>query len=100
MCSECWKEYGSPKIRNATVDSVVRSIKDVYDHSTVGGNLHCIVDDWNLEDSFFERYEVFNDDTTLSQLEDEFVCFGLLKKLSVKERASAMVLAHYGEFPE
>jgi hypothetical protein len=50
MCVNCWIERGSPQINNDKVKSLVEVIGRVYDISCVGGLLHIVLDEWNLED--------------------------------------------------
>ena len=54
MCYGCWEEAGKPQIDNEKVRGAVPLIRAVYDHSCVGGNLHVVLDDWNLEDGNLE----------------------------------------------
>ena len=51
MCCSCWQEDGAHRIDNAKVRAVQPLIAAVYEHSGVGGNLHIVLDDTNLEDS-------------------------------------------------
>lgn len=92
MCMACWEEYGSPRIDNARVREAVRAIREVYGFSCVGGNLHCQLDDWNLEDDFFGEFIVDHEDASEAQLEAERRCFDLMKPMSLRERASALAL--------
>lgn len=52
MCYSCYEEAGSPSIVTDKTIAVANLIKRL--HSTgygiVGGNLHVVLDDWNLED--------------------------------------------------
>ncbi len=50
MCCGCWEEDGAPRIDNAKVRAVQALIAAVYEHDCVGGNLHIVLDDNNLED--------------------------------------------------
>lgn len=54
MCYGCWEEAGKPQIDNARVRAAVPLIQAVYEHCPVGGNLHIVLDDWNLEDGNLE----------------------------------------------
>ena len=50
MCETCWREYGSPQIINPLIRRAEKLIARVYEHGSVGGNLHIVIDDWNIED--------------------------------------------------
>ena len=54
MCCGCWNEDGGTIIDNEKVRAVQPLIQAVYDCSCVGGNLHIVLDDTNLEDSNLE----------------------------------------------
>lgn len=92
MCEGCWEEYGRSKILNENVLCATELIKNVYEFDCVGGNLHVQLDDWNIEDCFFEKFEPFDEDVTPEQLESELRCFNAMKLLSLKERASALAI--------
>lgn len=89
MCKKCWKEYGSPKIMNKNVLGAVALITRVYEQSHSGGNLHIQLDDWNLEDEFFEEFKEYCE-TPVEQVKIEKECFQKMKSLSIAERASAV----------
>lgn len=102
MCYECWQGYGSPKIVTDKILETVKAIERVYDFSLVGGGLHIVIDDWNLEDArldFCKEYIAKPDyDKCREQQEVEQACLELLYSLSLDERASA--LAIHDEFFE
>lgn len=54
MCYGCWEEAGKPQIDNEKVRAAVPLIAEVYGYSCVGGNLHIVLDDWNIEDGNLE----------------------------------------------
>lgn len=101
MCYECWQEYGSPKIVTDRVLETVKAIERVYDFSLVGGGLHIVIDDWNLEDArldFCKEYIAKPDyDECREQQEVEQACLELLYSLNLDERASALAI-HDGFF--
>jgi len=89
MCDACWDEAGRPQIQNARVRAAAESIGPVYQESPVGGNLHIVLDDWNVDDSdldFCER----DAENGLTAAERE--CIDLFRQLSVPERMSALAL--------
>lgn len=51
MCEGCWNEHSSPAIDTPEVREAARLIAQVYQHSCVGGGLHIVVDDFNIEAS-------------------------------------------------
>jgi hypothetical protein len=108
MCHACYVEYGSPTLDTTAIRAVAPLADVVYAFSCVGGNLHIVLDDWNLEDenlefcqqcldrkglpdpswpgSAFDRRE----ETAPDQLAAEQACLDALKALTIEERASAM----------
>jgi hypothetical protein len=92
MCENCWKEYGSPRIDTQEIREAAILIKAVYDYHPTAGNLHCQLDDWNIDDDFFRDYECYIENTSEEQREAEIKCFYALKILSEEERASALGL--------
>ena len=92
MCFSCWKEYGNPMIVNDKVLKAVDLIESVYKNNDVGGNLHIQLDDWNIEDCYWEEFEQYDKDSSLLQIAVETHCFLFMKELSLEERASALAL--------
>ncbi len=56
MCSGCWDGYGQPTIVNEKTEAALALVRQVYDApgGNVGGNLHIVLDDWNLETGSIE----------------------------------------------
>jgi hypothetical protein len=118
MCYGCWEDEGKPVIDTPAVRAATASVALVYEHSCVGGNLHIVLDDWNLDDGNLAFCEGCIDgagqmpgiDTTSdvghqrynekkrahpdppAKLAAERRCLDLFKALSEKERASALAL--------
>lgn len=97
MCAGCWIDrFESAKIDNDAVREAAKAIALVYEQEggICGGNLHCEIDDWNIEDGFFKNkeFEPYNPDVPIEQLLAEQACFDQLKALSEAERASALAL--------
>lgn len=96
MCVGCWEKAGKPIIDNRQVHRAAKACSAVYEHSCVGGNLHIILDDWNVEDgnlAFCADYVKVNPhDYPAEQLEYERHCLEALRPLSVDERYSALAL--------
>lgn len=104
MCWGCWEEAGKPAMVTPAILAAVASVKRVFDLHCMGGNLHIVIDDWNLEDDHlaFCRGEVArglsgnSHDSPLRAAEMD--CLNLLEPMSEQERAS--VLARYSRFTE
>lgn len=103
MCQNCYEEYGSPAIINAAVREAAELVRQVFDHSVVGGNLHIVLDDWNIEDGSLHHchkaiqniqagYFGPHDDIDPAQVAIERKCCDAFLKLSLDERASALAL--------
>lgn len=95
MCITCWEDGGSPTVWNPAVAEVTRLVTDLYgmDDCAVGGPLHVVVDDWNL-DGPITPYWFGEESAELA----EFVTALAAKMtaLTVDERLSAM--AHHEGF--
>lgn len=117
MCDECWKEAGSPAILNEKTRAAAALIDAVYafdDECGTGGHLHCQLEDWNLEDRFFEAGDreaivngfycsgspnwenlPYSDGARKAQLD----CFDALAAMTQPERESALAFS-YGYFDD
>lgn len=88
MCVECWQRYGATAspihedIRCAAV-----AVKAVYDEHETGGQLHVVVDDWNLSDATL----TFCADRVETPAERD--CWATLWRLTEQERATVLALA-------
>ncbi len=108
MCLTCYEKYGSPKIINEKIEKVVFLLEQLYEFCCVGGALHVIVSDWNLEDVHFQLCYEYIDDLE-REYEDEVImqeqkivekkCLDALKELTIEERASALAI-HNGFIDE
>lgn len=95
MCRGCWEEYERPEIDTPAVREASRAIAEVYEFAETGGDLHIVLDDWNLEDHSlaFCREAIEEDsDFTFREREVERRCLSLLRALTEDERASALAL--------
>jgi hypothetical protein len=94
MCIDCWVEFGSAAIDTPAVRAAARAVAEVYDHSCVGGHLHVLVDDWNLDatDSCARFIEENRHGSSPAMLAAERRCLELLRGLTEAERASALAL--------
>ena len=92
MCKSCWEEYGAPQIDNPAVRECAAAISKVYEFSMAGGGLHCVVDDFNIEDEHLTDEYIGRWNSSQKQESAERYCLGILKALSLDERASALGL--------
>jgi hypothetical protein len=110
MCCSCWLEHGAAQIDTPAVRAVLPLIARVYEFSCVGGNLHIVLDDDNLEDHSLEfcrqqieaggyrrppaHVAVLGPDEPDSpeQLAAELACYVALRALTFEERVSALGL--------
>lgn len=94
MCAGCWVErFGKVAIDNEAVRRAAEAIAEVYSYAFVGGNLHCEIDDWNIEDPLFDgEFKPWDPNASSEQLAAETDCWNQLKALSEAERASALAL--------
>lgn len=100
MCTGCYlefKENGCQDIFNDKVKRALELINAVYDapNGDVGGLMHCELDDWNIEDQFFEdelkNWADYGDEEYKTNLE----CFEHMKSMSLAERNTALAI-HWG----
>ncbi len=95
MCYGCWEEKGKPSIYNEQIKEAALAVSKVFELSKVGGNLHIVIDDWNLEDSALETCERFireDFESYQGEIEVEKHCLKLLNIMSESERASVLAL--------
>lgn len=101
MCESCWEEYGKPDIVNEKTEAAAVLVQQVYDAigGGMGGSLHIVLDDWNLEDDsinwcltqFDECKVSFEDKTFNVGLTDlEQACAAAFLGMSMEERASTL----------
>lgn len=65
-------------------------IARVYEFNPVGGNLHVQLDDGNLEDQWFEKFDPWFPEASKAQLAAERECFDFLKSMTYEERCAAV----------
>lgn len=103
MCVSCWITHGQPANRSPEIDRAADLVRALYDIHPVGGPLHVVVDDWNLEDEFLipyyvgypgEELDTLHDGRSMRQICDELSA--LLLSMSMEDRMS--VLAHHGGY--
>jgi len=91
MCLSCWKSYGRPSVLNNAVIEAAGLIRTVYEHHAAGGNLHVVLDDWNIEDEHLQILSV-REGTSRAQREAESICLAAMRRLSLAERATALAI--------
>lgn len=117
MCYGCWEEAGKPVIDTPEVHAAAALVHELYEHPRcgVGGNLHIVTDDWNLEDgslafcaaqvargghpedpdhSVWYTKHKLDDPDTPDQLQLEQRCLDALTALPEEARNSALALEH------
>lgn len=57
MCRTCWDEAGRPTDRTPKTEHLLQLIGDLYDIHSVGGPLHTVLDDWNLDGTITPYYD-------------------------------------------
>lgn len=87
MCQGCYADYGSPAIISEATQAAAKLVEAVYDEDMMGGRLHVVLDDFNIED---EHLEGLYDASNATKAERE--CYEAFKALTVDERASALAL--------
>lgn len=95
MCIDCWTSHGSPLINNARVRKAVKAGKRVYEFSCVGGGLHCLLDDWNVNITTPYEYP----EKSKAQSRAERSCQKAFDALSESERYSALAFIHRIHIP-
>lgn len=95
MCRSCYEEAGSPWVDNERVREAARLAARVYEFDCVGGNLHCMLDDDNIDDEFVAQpFMQHIKESTPEQLKAERACLAAYQALSEAERWSAQAILH------
>lgn len=89
MCIGCYEDYGSP-MPDAVSSATIPLVEAVYEWSAVGGNLHIVLDDWNIEDE--NLASCWEGDLTAA----EAACLIAFEAMKVEQRAAC--LAEYDGF--
>lgn len=104
MCISCYHtEYGAPVALTEKALAAVPLIQAVYAAEGSGGNLHIVLDDWNIEDDSVaycarrlaeggHRSAGWPDDAYAQQLVVERTCVAAFSAMTVEERATALAL--------
>jgi hypothetical protein len=62
VCDTCWTDVGSPKDWTPQTAELVALIADLYRIHAVGGPLHSVLDDWNLDGTIEPYYSDWDAD--------------------------------------
>jgi hypothetical protein len=54
MCYGCWQEMGKPAIVTEATKAAAEAVRALYEINAVGGAMHIVTDDWNIEDHSLE----------------------------------------------
>jgi hypothetical protein len=90
MCMSCFKAHVEEVGRTEVTDdmrAVLPLIAAVYEESCVGGNLHIVVDDWNIEDHHVKWCAEIPNLTAAEQ-----ACVDALLALTEAQRNEVMLL--------
>ena len=95
MCKQCWEEAGNPRIDNPEVRKAQQLISELYEIHSSGGDLHIVLDDWNVDNESlkFCYYEILLD-TKLDRNDRDLhlKVYYQLMKLTPQERISVLAL--------
>lgn len=103
MCYACFVCFGSPTTVTTRAIQASKLIAELYTHNPVGGNLHIVTDDWNIDNDqvFYCKQEItaikkglppeyaFCDPVTV---EIEYKILTLMEPMSEDERAVTLAL--------
>lgn len=103
MCYACWTKLGRPAAVTPKIIAAAELVDDLYGLAPVGGNLHIVTDDWNIEDDHVrscrenvsriqqgktEQY----DDTDPEQISIEASILDAIEPMSEAERATVLAV--------
>lgn len=93
MCVGCCDEYGGLDVEpDHRMMVAVAEIREFYVEHPMGGPIHCVLDDYNLEDEFLHVVLVRPEsERTLAKAH---LILEMLKPLSLAERAAVVGMAH------
>jgi hypothetical protein len=83
MCEQCYEDYGSPN-PDAISSAAIPLVDAVYEWSAVGGNLHIILDDWNIDDENLASCRDY--DLTIA----EAACLAAFEAMTIEQRAACL----------
>lgn len=86
MCEGCWEDYGAEK-PGAAARAALEPLMALEEQCLVGGNLHIVTDDYNVED---DNLKWCKDNSDLTPVEQ--AVYDALMPLSEAQRAAALAL--------
>lgn len=96
MCVDCWNRAGRPTELPATYERFAELYADLYDFHPVGGPLHSVLDDWNL-DGHIEPYPGLTFEDEMDQTDNTAYVYeicseiaDLLNAMTERERYAAV----------
>mgnify|MGYP005993114239 CR=1 FL=1 len=87
MCCQCWREEGAHTTLPSNYDEFARLYAEVYEANSVGGKLHIILDDFNIEDE-----QVAFCEEVPGKTEAETACLVELRRMTQAERCASLGL--------
>ena len=91
MCIDCWEYYKDDAIINDRVRKAVVLIRELYLCHSAGGNLHVVLDDWNL-DSIEACKSYIDNEEDEEQKEIELRVYEHIRTLTEEELATALAI--------
>jgi hypothetical protein len=91
MCIDCWLDYEDSKVINDKVTTAVKLINELYDYHSAGGNLHVVLDDWNLDSIETCKNFIDNEQDPIKK-EIELRVYNHISNITENELASALAL--------
>jgi hypothetical protein len=96
MCLACYKSMGAPVDICATTQQAVDAVREIYQWSSVGGNAHTVVDDWNLDDEYVEyclnETHWINKHASNAEKTAVRLALMLFKDMTIDQRATVLAL--------
>ena len=90
MCETCWADAGRPTALPPTADEFATLVSQLYEIEAVGGPLHSVLDDWNL-DGQISPYPGLDCDDDTYRLCDQIAA--LLNAMTESERYASLAAA-------
>jgi hypothetical protein len=93
MCYGCWEDAGKPDERTPSTALAVAAIRRLYDLNCVGGPLHIVTDDWNLDDDSVEWCrDHLADDAPHEEMEASRAVLDLIEPMTEAQRFTALAV--------
>lgn len=62
MCVSCWDEAGRPSNWSPDIARALDLVRELYEIHAVGGPLHVVLDDWNIDGEIKPYYDCHTDE--------------------------------------